>query len=317
MVVQDLPRPRPGTGELEIAVTTAAICSLDLAAFHGRSHSHTPPLVMGHECVGRVRDGRRVVVNPFICCGCCAACKSGAHNLCRDWRLLGMGRTPGCHAEYVVIPASHIMQIPDDLSDARAVLAEPLANVVHLLRTMEPVQGCRVGIVGMGTMGALALQLALRKGAREVLAEDLSEVRVSAASCMGATLAVNVAAEKGRAEAMRFAGDGLDVVVDACGTGAAREAAFALCRPGGLVVLLGMAAARSEVDFAASIRKEHRVAMSFGFTPADFAASLKLLEAGEVDLAPWTATMPLDEGQLAFEHMAVADATLKMLLRVC
>ena len=83
------------------------------------------------------------------------------------------------------------------------------------------------------------------------------------------------------------------------------------------MVLLGMSQERSEVDFVTSIRKEHRVAMSFAYTPMDFQRSLELLKAGEIDLSPWTVEMPLEEGQQAFDRMTTAPGdTLKMLLRV-
>jgi threonine dehydrogenase-like Zn-dependent dehydrogenase len=106
-------------------------------------------------------------------------------------------------------------------------------------------------------------------------------------------------------------------VLDASGVGPARQAAFDLCRPGGLVVLLGMGQERSEIDFVTSIRKEHRVAMSFAYTPPDFERALKLLVGGEIDLRPWTQELPLEEGQQAFDRMTKAPGeTLKMLLRV-
>jgi threonine dehydrogenase-like Zn-dependent dehydrogenase len=57
--------------------------------------------------------------------------------------------------------------------------------------------------------------------------------------------------------------------------------------------------------------------MSFGYTPADFRRSLDLLAAGEIDLRPWTAEMPLEDGQKAFEKMTgLRGDTLKMVLRV-
>jgi len=134
---------------------------------------------------------------------------------------------------------------------------------------------------------------------------------------MGATLAVNASTESGRDDARRFAGHGLDLVLDASGSEAARQAAFDLCRPGGLVVLLGMGSERSTIDFITSIRKEHRVAMSFAYNPVDFERSLALLKAGEIDLTPWTVELPLEEGQRAFDKMSKAPGdTLKMLLRV-
>jgi threonine dehydrogenase-like Zn-dependent dehydrogenase len=274
-------------------------------------------MVLGHELVGCRTGGQRVVVNPLISCGRCTSCRSGTQNLCSNWRLLGMDRTSGCYAEFVAVPESQIYEIPGELTDARAVVAEPLANIVHLFRIAAPLPFFRMGIVGGGTMGSLALLTAIRLGVRDVLVEDVSDVRLDVARRMGATLAVNAAADAGREEARRFAGHGLDLVLDASGTGTARQAAFDLCRPGGLVMLLGMSSERSEIDFVSSIRKEHRVAMSFAYTPVDFERSLALLKAGEIDLSPWIVEMPLEDGQKAFDRMTTAPGdTLKMLLRV-
>ena len=166
-------------------------------------------------------------------------------------------------------------------------------------------------------MGSLTLLTAKRLGVRDILVQDVSDVRLEVARGMGATLAANVSTEAGVAEARSFAGDGLDLVLDASGSEPARQAAFDLCRPGGLVVLLGMGSERSKIDFVTSIRKEHRVAMSFAYTPVDFERSLALLKAGEIDLTPWTVELPLEEGQRAFDKMSSSPGdTLKMLLRV-
>jgi threonine dehydrogenase-like Zn-dependent dehydrogenase len=228
-----------------------------------------------------------------------------------------MDRTAGCYAEYVSLPRSQVYEIPDELSDARAVMAEPLANIVHLFRIAAPAPFFRMGIVGGGTMGSLALLAARRLGVREILVQDLSDARLAVARKMGASAAVNVLSDEGRMEARRFAGHGLDLVLDASGVGAARQAAFDLCRPGGTVVLLGMGAEKSEIDFVTSIRKEHRVVMSFAYTPVDFERSLSLLIGGEIDLTPWTVEMALEEGQQAFERITTNPGdTLKVLLRV-
>jgi threonine dehydrogenase-like Zn-dependent dehydrogenase len=317
VVLEERPRPRPEAGECEIAVHAAGICGSDISGFLGHSRRRIPPLVLGHELVGLTADGRRVVANPLISCGRCTACLSGAQNLCSSWRLLGLDQTSGCYAEFVAIPESQVYEIPSDLSDARAVIAEPLANIVHLFRIAAPLPFFRMGIVGGGTMGSLALLTALRLGVREILVQDVSDVRQQVARSMGATLAANTATEEGRVDARRFAGSGMDLVLDASGSGAARQAAFDLCRPGGLVVLLGMGQERSEIDFITSIRKEHRVAMSFAYTPVDFERSLALIKAGEIDLTPWTVELPLEQGQQAFDKMSSAPGdTLKMVLRV-
>ena len=315
VVIQDWPRLQPAAGEGEISVDAAGICGADISGFLGRSRRRKPPLIFGHELVGHTQDGRRVVVDPLMSCGQCADCLGGGTNLCPELRLLGMDGTAGCFAEYVVVPESHVHPIPDEPGDARVVMAEPLANIVHLFRLAAPRAGFRMGIVGAGTMGSLALKMAFHLGAAEVLVEDVSEIRMETARRMGATLAVNP--EAGGSEARDFAGRGLDLVLDACGEGQARQEALDLCRPGGTVVLLGMASEKSEVDFGASIRKERLVQMSFGYTAEDFRRSLDLLVAGEIDLTEWTVEMRLEEGQEAFEQMTDARGdTLKMILRV-
>jgi len=318
VTMEDRPRPQPAPGECEIAIAAAGICGSDISGFLGHSRRRIPPLVLGHELVGRrVSDGKRVVANPLISCGHCTACLSGAQNICVSWRLLGLDQTAGCYQEYVSVPETQVYEVPDSLTDEQAVVAEPLANIVHLFRIAAPLPFFRMGIVGGGTMGSLALLTAKRLGVKDVLVQDVSEVRLATARSMGATVAANVTTEEGRAEARRFAGHGLDLVLDASGVGAARQAAFDLCRPGGLVLLLGMGQERSEIDFVTSIRKEHRVAMSFAYTPPDFERALKLLIDGEIDIRPWTVELPLEQGQQAFDKMTKAPGeTLKMLLRV-
>jgi threonine dehydrogenase-like Zn-dependent dehydrogenase len=310
-------RTAPLPGEAEIAVQAAGICGSDISGFLGHSRRRVPPLILGHELVGRTRDGRRVVANPLMSCGRCPACLGGAQNLCASWRLLGLDRTEGCFAEVVALPASQLYEIPDSLTDTQAVTVEPLANIVHLFRLARPEPFFRMGIVGAGAMGALALQVARALAVRDVLVQDVSEVRLETARRMGAALAVNALTEEGLAERARFAGAGLDLVLDAAGSAAARQAAFDLCRPGGLVVLLGMGSEKSEIDFIASIRKEHRVVMSFAYTPPDFARALGLLVGGQIDLTPWSAELPLEQGQSAFDRITQAPGeTLKMVLRV-
>jgi threonine dehydrogenase-like Zn-dependent dehydrogenase len=315
--LEERPRLKPENGEVEVAIELAGVCGSDISGFLGHSARRKPPLVLGHELVGRLSDGRRVVANPLITCGHCVYCQGGAQNLCESWRLLGMDQTPGTFAEYVTLPAGQIHEIPEHLPSARAVLCEPLANIVHLFRISAPAPFFRLAIVGGGTMGTLALLTSHRIGARDVLLVDVSDQRLETAMKLGAAAAVNTGSPEGLAEARRVAGSGYDLVVDASGSGPARQAAFDLCRPGGCVVLLGMNAQRSELDFVTSIRKEHRVVMSFAYTPADFRRALDLLIAGEVDLTRWTEQLPLERGQEAMERIAHRPGTtLKMLLAV-
>ena len=315
--IEERPRPAPLAGEEELAIEVAGVCGSDISGFLGHSALRRPPLVLGHELVGRRADGRRVVANPLVSCGHCDACVSGAQNLCESWKLLGLGTTAGTFAEHVALPSAQVYDIPDSLTSEEAILAEPLANIVHMLRIVSPPPFFRFAIVGAGTMGALALLAALRIGARDVLAVDLNDERLATMRKLGASAALSVSNSEGAAEAQRTAGRGFDVVLDASGSAAARQMALDLCRPGGQVVLLGMGTQRSEVNFIASIRKEHRVIMSFAYTPVDFRRALDLLIAGEINLTPWTIRMPLERGQEAMDRMSHnPGVALKMMLEV-
>jgi 2-desacetyl-2-hydroxyethyl bacteriochlorophyllide A dehydrogenase len=217
----------------------------------------------------------------------------------------------------VALPSSQVYEVPDSLTAEQAILAEPLANIVHLFRIVSPPPFFRLAIVGAGTMGALAVSSARRLGARDVMATDVNAKRLETMRQLGASTTVDASSSDAVADAQRAPGRGYDVVIDASGSAAARQMAFDFCRPGGQVVLLGMGSQRSEVNFVTSIRKEHRVVMSFAYTPLDFRRSLDLLIAGEIDLTPWTVRMPLERGQEALERMSGdPGVSLKMMLEV-
>jgi threonine dehydrogenase-like Zn-dependent dehydrogenase len=317
VAIENRERPAAVSGEIEIAVQMAGICGSDISGFLGHSALRRPPIVLGHEMVGWLSDGRRVVANPLVSCSACDACLAGQQNLCVSWRLLGLGQTQGTFAEFVALPSAQVHEIPQSLSSPRAVMAEPLANLVHLYRVVSPPSFFRLAIVGAGTIGILALLVGKLVGAQDVALLDVNENRLATGRKLGARTAINTGVAEGFAEVQSVAERGFDLVVDASGSAAARQIAFDLCRAGGTVALLGMGAQKSEINFVASIRKEHRVVMSFAYTPVDFRRALDLLIGGEINIDPWTELMPLEQGQQAFERMSRAPgSTLKMLLEV-
>ncbi len=315
--LHDIPRPVAGAGEVLIAVEMAGICGSDISGFLGHSPRRQPPLVLGHELVGRREDGRKVVVNPLLSCGTCAKCLAGRQNLCERWSLLGMDRVQGAYAEFVTVPERQLTLLPEHIPSQRAVLAEPLANIVHLFRISGTAPLSTLAIVGAGTMGTLSLLLGKTLGFRDILVVDVSDDRLAVAAKLGASRTENVRTSDSAIQTRKTFSGGFDMVIDASGTTAARQLALEICASGGKTVLLGMAEAKSEIDFTASIRKERCVLMSFAYTPRDFQHALDLLVSRQVDLTSWTAFLPLASGQEAFERMAFSPgSTLKMLLDV-
>jgi threonine dehydrogenase-like Zn-dependent dehydrogenase len=95
--VRDEPSPVPGPDEELLTVNASGICGSELHGFR-QPGMRKPPLIMGHEFVGRTRDDRRVVVNPLIVCGTCDGCVAGRPQVCRHRALVGVHR-PGGFAE--------------------------------------------------------------------------------------------------------------------------------------------------------------------------------------------------------------------------
>jgi threonine dehydrogenase-like Zn-dependent dehydrogenase len=175
----------PSDHWVRIRTRMGGICGSDLGiiSLHA-SPSTSPfssfPFVLGHENVGVVAElgravrgvtaGERVTVNPLLCCEpraispACAACATGHHSRCTHFTdgaippgmLIGTTRSlGGSWGEEFVAHESQIVRIPDAMTDAEAVLAEPFACCVHAVRGTMPAAGERALVIGAGTMGLL------------------------------------------------------------------------------------------------------------------------------------------------------------------
>jgi 2-desacetyl-2-hydroxyethyl bacteriochlorophyllide A dehydrogenase len=326
--LQEMPSPTPREGEVLLEVSSAGICGSDIHGFLGHSERRKPGLVMGHEAVARIaevgasvagwRVGDRVCFNPLLSCRSCAACLEGRQNVCPDWRVFGMDRLHGTYAEYVSVPASQLHALPESLPETEAILVEPLAVVIHAFRISMTDLPRTMAIFGAGPLGTLALVLAKLRGIPRVAVVDLNVRRLAVAQTLGADLVVDASCE-GPAEALRAwtDGRGSEHVVEAVGVPATRRAAVAATASGGRLLFLGLAENDTALPWLEMIRKEHALFTSFAYTPRDFEAAVRLVEARRFDLQRWTETMPLASGQAAFAKMArTPGEVLKLMLAV-
>ncbi|HEU4702864.1 MAG TPA: alcohol dehydrogenase catalytic domain-containing protein [Conexibacter sp.] len=317
-----MPAPELGRDEALVRVAAVGICGSELEGYVGRMANRTPPLVMGHEFSGAVVEarepswvGKRVAVNPLIFCGRCVACRAGRPNLCAARTIVGIGR-PGAFAELVAVPQSSLLELSHELADEGGALVEPLATVVHGfdlgLRHGAPES---VLVVGAGSLGLLATQVALLSGAATVVATDLSDERLAHAAALGATATVGAGGDAG--ERLReLLPAGADLVVDCVGAAATKRLAIRHARDGGAVVLLGLQDDETPLSSHELIRREIALCGSYTYTPKDVRRSLGLLTRGRVAYDGWTTSMPLSEGPAAFDELASASrAHIKVLLR--
>jgi len=322
MEIQDLPEPGPAPGEVIVGAHVSAICGSDLHGFREASPRRIPPLVMGHETVGRVvavgpgvdaaRIGQRVVLKPILSCGVCDACRRGAVNHCVDGRLVGRDLAGG-FAERFAVPAAAAVPIQEDIDDDLASLTEPLANAVHVT-DRAVTEGDSVFVIGSGPIGALIVRAALLRGADRVLSTDPNPERTAFAAGQGAEVVDAQDPLTGVLEATQ--GRGADVVIDAAGFESTWALGLRAVRTAGHLFQIGLGAPSGSLDYFAVLGKEVTIAGSYAWGEADFARALELLADGVLDPAGWLTRIPLEDGEHAFEELADRGRPFKVLLEV-
>src|SRR5207342_1328886 len=164
--------PSPGPGDVLVRSHVAGVCRTDLEMLHGGLTDPrwvSFPLVPGHEWSGTVAElgegvddltvGDRVVCEGMIPCNRCRRCKEGETQLCLNYDQIGFTRGGG-YGEYVCVPRHVVHRLPDAVSFAAGVLVEPAACVLRGLERGRPQPGENVGVIGIGTLGSLAVTLA-------------------------------------------------------------------------------------------------------------------------------------------------------------
>ena len=302
-----VPVPEPLADEVLIRVERVGICGSELSGYLGQNSLRKPPLIMGHEFTGTIaatgsaagewKSGERVTVNPLIACGQCRQCRTGHPQLCKERKIIGAAR-PGAFAEFVAVPASQVLRMPDSLSMESGALIEPLACAVHAARLAQFDPTDRLLIFGAGPIGLLVLQTAQAYGLSDIVIMDLSRERLRIAEALGAKVADSATEVEELAPL-----DGFDVVVDAVGVAATRGQSVMLTRHGGRVVFSGLHEAESPIPVNVVIRNELKLLGGFCYDQEDFATALNWLSAGKVKLDPWIQHSPLDKGKECFEQL--------------
>ena len=315
MEFRDTNGPIAEPGQCIVDLAYCGLCGSDMHAWHGHDARRVPPLILGHEPVGIVRDGqyagKRVAINPMMTCGTCPACTGAAVHLCPERALIGL-KVPGAFAEAVAINEGNLNVIPDDLAFENAVLAEPLAVCVHTARVgfarhTQPIADTEVVVLGGGAIGLLAGFVYRAMGVRKLwLAEPNAHRRAMVASVLDTEVYDPTAAGPAPAS--------VDMICDAVGSGRTRAAASALARPGGTIVHVGLQDTAEGLDTRQLTLQEITFVGTYCYTPDDFNEALRLLAEGIVNGAGWTEIRPLTEGAQSFRDVDQGTAPPKIIL---
>lgn len=195
--------PQPGPDEVLIRVTKASICGTDKHIYDWDSWASgniVPPLILGHEFVGIVAEigstvegvspGDRVSAEGHVVCNNCSNCQSSRYHLCPQTKGIGVN-LPGAFSDFLCVPRSNVVRIPDGISDEMASLLDPLGNAVHAALSFD-VSGQDVIVTGAGPIGIMAALVCQQIGARRVVLTEVNAYRVDLARKAGVRDVVNV-----------------------------------------------------------------------------------------------------------------------------
>lgn len=330
LVVEDVATPEPGPGEVLIKVAACSVNHLDVLQRRG------PALIPGYhlphiagmdvagvvEAVGPAIDGApvvevgtRVLVNPAIGCGHCAACLIAEDGKCESALVVG-GNRDGGYAEYVVVPALNVHPIPDGVGFAEAaVIPTVWMTAWHaLMHTGDLRMGESVLIhAGASGVSTAAIQLAKAAGAY-VVATGSSPEKLEYARGLGADVVVNSSSDDIVA-AVRGAtgGRGVDMVFDHVGPAVWDASIYSLAAKGRLVFLGNTTGNRASFDLVYAYHFGLRLLGSDPYDRHEFPQLLATYWASDF-VTPIDREFPLVDARAAQEHMESRAATGKILL---
>lgn len=299
-------------GWVLIDICAVGLCGTDYHILEGKHPFFEYPRVIGHELSGRVVEGNDnwsagdlVVVNPYLSCGDCRACKRGKPNCCSKIEVLGVHRDGGLVPQ-LAVPAENLYAA-DGLTSLQAAMVEFLAIGAHAVRQSEVTTGDTVLVTGVGPIGIGAALFARLEGALVTLL-DLSTERLA------------IAADKFGFESRHTSVDaaikatdseGFDAVFDATGYVGAIEAGFPAVAHGGSYVLVSVVKDNITFNDPEFHKREMRLIGSRNALKEDFDWVISAFRDNLIDAdALCSNVISLDELTTAFGELAADRAGL-------
>ena len=327
LIIEDIPIPEPGPGEILVKVGYSAICGTDVHAF---LYDIAPPgAVMGHEFSGSVvaigsgvnrwKIGDRLV-------GGGGDPPPGMEAPLRrqqqyNYRLEGFAddRKRG-YAEYTILTEWAPSPIPENVTDLQATLVEPCAVVVRAVRLSRMMLGDTVAVLGAGPIGLLCMQAARAAGARKVIVSEPSEARRNVALSLGADAVVDPTKEDPVEAIISLTDDsGPHVVYECAAAKPTLQTAFDVVRKQGNVMLVALAweeVPLLPVDWAG---KEVNFNTTFGSEAYDWTIAMDLISQGKVNVDPLILDadiIDIEDIQQAFEALCQPSTQVQMVVKL-
>ena len=346
IVVGEMAEPRPGAGQVLVKTLACGICGSDL---HARQHAHR--LAEMAQKTGRkpMDLSRDVVFGHEFCCeivdygaGTARKLKPGTR-VCSLPALLTPGGIEGIgysndniggYAEAMVLSEALLLEVPNGLAPEHAALTEPLAVGVHAVAKAN-IRGGEVPLViGCGPVGLAVIAALKLRGLHPIVAADYSPARRALAARLGADVVVDPRASQPYAtwaehaqmsDAEKAARPPFQamlpalkpaIIFECVGVPGLLQQVFEGAPRDGRLVVVGVCMESDRNEPMLGIMKELNVQYVLGYTPEEFAASLRLIAEGQVDAAAMvTAEVGLDGVAKAFADLANPEAHTKIIVQ--
>ncbi len=292
LVIEEVPVPEPGPGQIVVKVEASGVCHTDLHAAEGDWPVKPKlPLIPGHEAVGyvaavgsgvkNVKEGDRVGV-PWLhtACGHCEHCLDGWETLCTQQKNTGYS-VDGGYAEYVLADPNYVGHLPDSVSftEIAPVLCAGV-TVYKGIKATDVRPGQWIVISGIGGLGHMAVQYAKAMG-MNVVAVDIADEKLQFARQLGADLTVSASTEDPGERIQREIGGAHGVLVTAVSR-KAFEQSLSMVRRGGTIAFNGLPPGEFPVSIFDVVLRGITLRGSIVGTRLDLQESLAFAGAGKV-----------------------------------
>lgn len=286
---REIAPPAPRADRIAIDIRAIGVCGTDFHIFEGTHPYLQYPRVMGHELSAvvaadsgneRLPPGTPVVVNPYLVCGKCIACRKGRFNCCMSLQCLGV-HTDGGMTERILMPEWNLYPA-GDLPTRDIAMVEFLAIGAHAVRRSGVGKGDRALVVGMGPIG-IGTALFARAAGADVSVLDVSEGRLGfARNALGFQEQILGGAGAREEAGRRTGGEFYDCVFDATGNARAMEASVGYVAHAGSLVFVGVLNADLTFSDPELHKREITILASRNALKADFDQVMAAMRAGAV-----------------------------------
>ena len=261
LCMENIPMPILYNDSVLIKVKKTGICGTDLHIYNWDDWAKktlTLPMVIGHEFCGVVCDkgkdvkniqiNDRVSAEGHIVCGFCRNCRAGKGHLCRNTKGIGI-QIPGAFAEYICVPETNVIKIPNNINDDVAAIFDPLGNAFHTALSYQII-GEDILITGAGPIGIMAAKVCQVIGARKVILTDINDERIKLAQNLGIKLSYN-SKQNNLKSIMQQNNmkEGFDIGLEMSGSKEALNDMIKVMNNGGKIAILGIAPTSFEVNW--------------------------------------------------------------------